>query len=150
MPSTVTEASSPLPMSSFFACDIWPVRSARYPSDANETIDAASSWMMSGAVPPANCVVSLSLIESQLAWTTCTWMSGLAAFQLSTTFFVAAMVAGWSDRDWKVSVTGVPAGVDAPAAPEAVAPPVVAALPPPLEQPARASTATAAATSGMR
>lgn len=85
--------------------------------------------MMSGAVPPWNWVTNWSCTESQLPCTYSTWMSGLAAFQSATIFFVAATVVFWKARLWNFSVTFSPDP----------SPPEVLSLPPP-----QAASATAA------
>src|SRR4051794_3698452 len=64
--------------------------------------------MMSGAVPPANWVVSWSLALSQLPCRISTWTSGLAEFQASTMACVAAIVLSWKAKLWNLSVIGSP------------------------------------------
>src|SRR6188768_2658819 len=64
--------------------------------------------MMSGAVPPANWVVSWSLALSQLPCRISTWTSGLAVFQASTIAWVAAIVLSWNAKLWNMSVIGSP------------------------------------------
>jgi len=69
-------------------------------------MSADSSWMMSGAVPPANCVTSWSWTLSQLPCTRSTFTSGLAALKSSTIFLVAVCVSGRKASDWNFRVTG--------------------------------------------
>jgi hypothetical protein len=51
--------------------------------------------MMSGAVPPWNCVTSWSCTLSQVPCVSLIWMSGFFLFQASTMSFVAATVESW-------------------------------------------------------
>ncbi len=57
-------------------------------------MSAASSWMMSEAVPPTKFVSSLSWTEFGSTGTTCTWMSLWLAFHPLTMFLFAATVVG--------------------------------------------------------
>ena len=57
-------------------------------------MSAASSWMMSAAVPPTKLVSSLSWTELTSTETISTWMLGWLLFQDSTMFLVAATVVG--------------------------------------------------------
>ena len=57
-------------------------------------MSAASSWMMSAAVPPTKFVSSLSWTELTSTGTIETWIAGWVLFQASTMLFVAATVVG--------------------------------------------------------
>ena len=57
-------------------------------------MSAASSWMMSDAVPPTKLVSSLSWTELTSTGTISTWIAGWALFQLSTMILFAATVVG--------------------------------------------------------
>ena len=59
-------------------------------------MSADSSWMMSGAWLPANWVTSLSCTEFGSTFWYSTWMSGFAAFHVSTMFCVALTVRSWN------------------------------------------------------
>src|SRR4051794_2194112 len=77
-------------------------------------MSAASSWMMSGAVPPTKLVKSLSCTESQSPWTYCTWIVGWLLFQAFTIAWLAATVGFCQARLWNVSLTVACPDADAP------------------------------------
>src|SRR6476659_6163982 len=108
-------------------------------------MSADSSWMMSGAWLPANWVTSLSCTEFGSTFWYSTWMSGFAAFHVSTMFCVALTVRSWNAYEEKVSATFSPGAAVCGAAPPE--PP-----PLPLMQPEVSSTAevTAAMESVVR
>src|SRR5882757_5064670 len=93
-------------------------------------MSAASSWMMSGAVPPSNCVTSWSCTESHDPSLYSTWILGWAAFQSFTIFLTAAMVGFWKARLWNLRFT---------------VPPLSLPPPPPELQPATSPAAATAA-----
>ena len=70
------------------------VRFARYPCCVKPAMSAASSWIMSAAVPPTKLVSSLSWTELTSTGTISTWMPGWALFQDSTICLFAATVVG--------------------------------------------------------
>src|SRR5690242_21686232 len=97
-------------------------------------MSAASSWITSGAWLPANWVTSLSCTEFGSTFWYSTWMSGLAAFHVSTMFCVALTVRSWNAYEEKVIDTFSP-GAAVCGAPPPEPPPL------PVMQPDVSSTA---------